>query len=469
MDAYTHIFLLGIKGAGMANIALILKKMGKSVTGSDTHETFITEELLRKNSIHSLLGFDPDILPKNIDLFVYSAAHGGRQNPQAVEAIRRNIPIMHQAEFLGLLMESFETKIAVSGCHGKTTTTSLLAKALINLGAEPSYFVGAPSFDGIAGGDYRGSDYFVIEADEYGVNPPIDKTPKFLSLRPNQILCTNVDFDHPDIYSSLDEVKNAYLTFFKDRKLFLCIDDPVTKTLLPSMQNQDYTTYGLDLNADLHIKQIQHLPGGTIFSARYKDRELGDFSLRLYGKKNVLNAAGVIAVLLQNGFPPEKIAKSIGNFEGAARRFSLIFKKNETYLFDDYAHHPHEISTTLQAARDRFPDRKIVAIFQPHTFSRTQAFYKDFASALATADLSFVLPIFPSARENTDEYTVTSQLIQEEAEAHQKMNVKSVKDFEHLRAQLDTFLKPGNIILTMGAGDVYKAKDDIISLIEQKA
>ena len=195
----------------MANLAVILKKLGKDVTGSDVSEEFITDELLKKNKIAWQSGFNPGSLPGNTDLVIYSAAHRGLLNPQIQQAKKRNIPVISQAEFQAKLLDRFKTKIAVCGCHGKTTTSSLLSYALIKLGVNPSYMIGSPSFDGYPGGDYNGSGYFVIEADEYGVDPPRDKTPKFHFLNPNYILCTNIDFDHPDVYKNLDEVKKAYL------------------------------------------------------------------------------------------------------------------------------------------------------------------------------------------------------------------------------------------------------------------
>src|SRR3989338_1660610 len=233
------IFFLGIKGVAMTNLAVIFKKLGKDVTGSDLSEEFITDSILRNFGITFQLDFDPKKLPNNIDLVVYSAAHQGDRNPQVIEAKKRGIKIRSQAEILGELIKKFNLKVAVCGSHGKTTTSSILSYALIKLGAKPSYLVGAPMFNSYPGGDFNSRDYFVIEADEYGVNPPYDLTPKFHFLNPDYILCTNIDYDHPDVYPDINSTKAAFLKFFNSKKLILCLDDePTTQLINQLSQNQ---------------------------------------------------------------------------------------------------------------------------------------------------------------------------------------------------------------------------------------
>ena len=214
-----NIFFVGIKGVAMANLGVVLKKMGKNVTGCDVEEEFITDKLLKDNKITWKVGFKD--LPKNIDLMVYSAAHQGLSNPLIIKAKKRKVNVISQAGLLGELMLGFETKIAVAGCHGKTTTASLLSYALNKLNAKPSYFVGVPFFTDYQGADYQEKKYFVIEADEYGINPPSDKTPKFFKLNPDWIICTNIDFDHPDVYKNIEETRKAFVKFFGEKKLIL--------------------------------------------------------------------------------------------------------------------------------------------------------------------------------------------------------------------------------------------------------
>ena len=464
-----NIFLVGIKGVAMANLASILQKMGKSVLGSDVSEEFITEELLKKNSISVQRGFISSDLPENTDLVIYSSGHQGQENPQVLEAKKRAIKTITQAEFLGELAKQFRTTIAVCGCHGKTTASSLLAYALKKLGAKPSYMVGSSQFNNLPGGDYEGNDYFVVEADEYGVNPPYDLTPKFHFLDPDYILCTNIDFDHPDVYKDLTHTQEVFLKFFYKRKLILCADDGPTIQTVNSLDRKQYTTYGYLHHADAEISHVKTIAQGSSFKLTIGGHLRGvleaGFTIKLSGEKNISNTAGVVLTLLQLGFSTEKIRDAIKDFSGAKRRFELISVIGETYLFDDYAHHPKEISATIKAARVRFPKRKIVVIFQPHTYSRTQAFIPDFASSLGLADKTYILPIFPSARENVKSFKVSSSDIA-------RLNpdkIVYVDSRRELLKHLTSYIKQSEVIFTMGAGDVYKLKEEIIPLLRSKA
>ena len=464
-----NIFIVGIKGVAMANLALILKKMGKNVTGSDVSEEFITDELLRKNKIRYTIGFNPDDLPKNTDTIIYSAAHRGTDNPQTKEGQRRGIKIQSQPEVLGQLSKQFKTTIAVCGCHGKTTTTSLLAYSLIKLGVKPSYLVGSPSLDGYDGGNYHTTvhgSYFVVEADEYGVNPPLDKTPKFHFLHPDYIVCTNIDFDHPDVYRNIEEVKKAFFNFFNGHKLILCTDDLLNVQLIKRLDTKKIQTYGFNKDADLKIGNIRINELGSSFDLCYKTKHLGECLLPLFGKKNILNTTGVVLTLLNLGFSFEKIKKALVGFTGAKRRFEKIAFINDIYLFDDYGHHPAEIEATIQAARSRFPQRRIVVIFQPHTFSRTQVLKSEFALSLSLADLSIVLDIFSSARERKEDFKVNSLDIEKIAKEYNKNNVAYIRKNKLLNF-LAKNLKKGDVVFTMGAGDVYKLKDDIIEVMKK--
>lgn len=474
-----NIFLVGIKGVAMADLAVILTKMGKKVSGSDIAEEFITDDLLKKNGVPLTVGFDINNIPQDIDLVIYSSGHLGKKNPQVLEAKKRGINTVTQAEFLGEFTKYFKTTIAVCGCHGKTTTSSLLAYALKNLGAKPSYLVGSSQFNNLPGGDYEGNDYFVVEADEYGVNPPYDLTPKFHFLKPDYILCTNIDFDHPDVYPSLAQVKESFLYFFlklydnfasadtnlSAKKLFFCTDDKNLMAVAKKLEQNKYLTYGFRLEADLQILNVKIDNNSSLFNLSYKGKHLGEFSIQLFGEKNISNAAGVILVLLQLGFTGEKIKDAIKNFSGAKRRYELIYQSKETYLFDDYAHHPQEIAATINATRARFPKKRIVVIFQPHTYSRTQALLKDFATSLSLADKTYILPIFPSARENVKNFKVSSNDIA-------RLNSDKIiyVDSKHeLLKHLTPYIKQSEVIFTMGAGDVYKLKEEIIPILRSKA
>jgi len=462
-----NIFFLGIKGVAMANLAVILKKMGKNVTGCDIEEEFITDKLLKDNKISWTVGFDFKKLLKKTDLIVYSAAHGGTNNPLVVQAIKNKVNIISQAQLLGELMDQFKTKIAVCGCHGKTTTSSLLVYALNKLKQYPSYLVGVPFFTGHQGGNFQEKKYFVVEADEYGVNPPVDKTPKFHLLNPNYIIATNIDFDHPDVYKDIEETKKAFKKFFSDKKIIANINDP---NLLRCIDTSKSIAYGESEKANYQIINCKITEDESTFEIK----NVGEFKISLFGKHNVSNATAVIVQLLELGFKADEIAKSLVGFTGAERRFELVYKNNDIYLFDDYAHHPAEIAATINAAKARFKDRRIIVIFQPHTYSRTQNLLKEFGESLSLADISLVLPIFASARENASNFNVSSKDIVAKIKDTLKEDSlnKDCLYFEsddQLINQLDRILKEGDVVFTMGAGDVYKLRKQIIKTIDQKS
>lgn len=469
MDA-TNIFIVGIKGAAMCHIAVILKKMGKQVGGCDVADQFITDEVLTQNGIVPDIGFDTKNLTSQVDLVVYSAAHGGTDNPVVVAAKNTGVAVMSQAELLGELLTQFNITIAVCGTHGKTTTTSLLTYAFMKLGSSPSYLIGSSNFtaDGktYPGGDYQGRDYFVIEADEYGVNPPLDKTPKFQLLKPTHIIALNVDFDHPDVYANLEEVKQAFTTFFEEgkAKITYCADDAVLADVATSLPALTTTSFGLSEQSKYRISNIRVEETHTLFSLTSYDESITDIALSLYGEKNVSNAAGVIVCLLDLGFTPDEIKRAIAGFTGPKRRLELKFENKDTYLFDDYAHHPAEIEATIAALRARFPGHRLVTIFQPHTFSRTATLVNEFSKALSGSDLVYVMPIFASAREATGNQTVSS------GDIVSKLTDQVIGHSIANQAQLSTSLKADihakDIVVTMGAGDVYKLSDAIIELIK---
>ncbi|PIV09780.1 hypothetical protein COS31_02830 [Candidatus Roizmanbacteria bacterium CG02_land_8_20_14_3_00_36_15] len=469
-----NIFFLGIKGVAMANLAVILKKIGKRVYGTDIEEEFITDKLLKDNKINWQTGFDSEILSKNIDLVVYSAAHGGLDNPQIITAKKRKIKIISQAELLGELMADFQVKIAVAGCHGKTTTSSLLAYVLNRLKAKPSYLVGVPFFTsyqpvvGFAdhqGTNYEKGKYFVVEADEYGVNPPKDKTPKFFKLNSDWIICTNIDFDHPDVYKNIEGTKRAFLKFFDEKKLILCIDNKTILQSLNQLKRSNYITYGFSTKADYQITNWKVNDDGSefeIFGPRRARLDSSLFKISLFGEQNISNAAAVIVQLIEIGYKTADIKKAIVGFIGAKRRLEKVYEKNGTYLFDDYAHHPTEIKASIKALRARFTDKRIIIIFQPHTYSRTMFLLKEFADSLSLADTAFILPIFSSAREKTTQFKISSQDI-----INGRKNLSYVKSNVQLINQLNKVLRKGDVIVTMGAGNVYKLKEKIIKIIIQ--
>lgn len=453
----------------MANIAVILRQMGISVTGSDTEDTQPTDILLTEHGISWSTGFDPDDIPTETKNVVYAASHQGRNNPQVQEAEKRGLTIIHQAPFLGQLISDFHTSVAVCGCHGKTTTSSLLAYALSKLQAHPSWLVGAPSFNEYWGGQYQGSDYFVIEADEYAIDPPRDTTPKLLSLRPTYTLCLNIDYDHPDVYENLDATKHTFETFFHQtqKRIIACAEDANTNHVLQTLSPERYLTYGFDHHNDLVISDIRYDEVHSSFRVTYQGNDRGIFTLSLFGEKNILNAAGVILFLFECGFTSDQIRDAIRYFTGAKRRFELIANEHNIYLFDDYAHHPHELEALIHAARSRFPNHRFIIIFQPHTYTRTAQMKEEFAMVLGKADKALVLPIFGSAREQF-QGSISSHDIEKSAQQKNISTISASDSSEELLTQLDHIMQPGDVLCTVGAGDVYKLGDKIVEMMKNK-
>ncbi len=467
------IFFVGIKGVAMANLAVMAKKMGKTVNGSDVGEDYSTDGILNKNQIRWSIGFSEKEITPDLDLLVYSASHQGKKNPQVVSAEKQGIKTVSQALFINEIMSGFPDKVAVCGCHGKTTTSSLMAYALIRLNEKPSYLVGAASFSGYPAGDYQPGRFFVVEADEYGVNPPLDRTPKLKLINPNFIICNNIDFDHPDVYADLTETKKAFSFFFdkvvgeKDGKnhLFFCQDDKVLMDTAKNLPRDSYLTYGLSKQADLVISDWSVKETESSFALSFRGSSWGRFTIKLFGLKNISNAAGVILALANFGFSIDQIKRSVAYFKGADRRFELIAKVGDTYLFDDYAHHPHEIATTIEAVRERFKNRRLIVVFEPHTFSRTKALLDDFALNLAKADLALIAPIFASARENPENFDINSEAIVAKAEKNGAKNLLAFSSYRKIIEFLSSNIQSGDVIFTMGAGHIYKMKNDIIKIL----
>lgn len=463
------VFIVGIKGVAMANLARILTQMGKIVSGSDSAETFITDELLAESNISVINSFKAEDLPPNTNLVIYAASHAGLHNPQVIEAQKRGLKVMHQAEVLGELMNEYKHSLAVCGCHGKTTTTSLLTYALKNLGVDPSFMIGTSTFNNQWAGEFGKKDYFVVEADEYGMAPPEDKTPKFIALNPKAVIALNIDFDHPDVYSTIEETKAAFHAFLsKDsiKRIVACIDSKDIEEVIGLLDEEKIITYGISEKVDVQITNIQALSEGMSFTLIWNNSS-EVFRTPLFGEKNVLNTAAVIILLKELGFEIETIKSAFNGFTGAKRRFEEVAFINSTYLFDDYAHHPEEIRTTIASARARFPSERVVIIFQPHTYSRTYNLKDEFVKALSMADQAVILPIFASAREKVTENSISAYDLELHAEKNGIHNIQAVTKNDELINIISQVIKKGDIIFTMGAGDVYKAKNDIITLLEK--
>lgn len=471
LTKYKYIHFVGIKGVGMAPLAIITKETGIKVTGSDISDEFITDWALKKAGIKPLVGFsDKHITPPvgGPDLVITTGAHGGFDNPEVEHARYTGIPVMAQGEAVGefmrgeILGREDIIGISVAGSHGKTTITAMLATILSKNNLDPSYIVGTGSInkDWLPGHYGRGQ-YFVAEADEYANEPKYDKTPKFLYQQPKMIIMPNIEFDHPDIFGSIDDVREAFLKFVtslpRNGTLIACGDDPQINKILPQVSSK-VITYGRTADNDLVLTRVSQNQDKTYFWVEQKNVSLGEFMLGVPGAHNALNAVAVIANCLELGISVDSLKKTLPTFTGSKRRFEFVGQKEGILFYDDYAHHPTEIKTTLKLAKTIFPKKKIICIFQPHTFSRTRILFNEFVHSFGDATDVIIIDIYPSLREEPDPAVSSRKLVLEMNKIHP--NVRFLSQAGTVVEYIDNKIAQGDfkdaIIITMGAGDVYK-------------
>lgn len=432
-----HIHFTGIKGVGMTALSLCAQDLGIKVTGSDVEEIFVTDEVLKERKILWEVGFDGDRINKGVDLVITTGAHGGLQNPEVLSAKKKNIPVLTQAEALAEFSQGKDI-VAVCGVGGKSTTSALIAHILDFCGLHPSYAVGVGRIHplGYPGKyDLKGK-WFVCEADEYVNSPGVDNTPKFLFLSPKVVVATNIEHDHPDIYPTLKDTKKAYLDFF--RKI------PKDGLLIVNAE---------DKNVDEIVRSL------SCRVVRFNTRDKIKSSLS--GEYNQGNIAAAILVADYLGIPKDRVLQAIESFRGTQRRFEKIGKtKGGAEIYDDYAHHPKEIAAVLKAARETFGTRRIIAIFQPHTYSRTKALFREFARVFGDCDIAGFMDIYSSAREEKDP-SVSSELLASETKKYHK-NVVYMGDHTTTITWLKENLRKGDILLTLGAGDIFYIHKELV-------
>lgn len=466
MNKIKSIHFVGIKGVGMTPLAIIAKEAGIKVSGSDIDSEFITDKVLSKAGIKPLVGFSREHIKDKPDFVITTGAHGGFNNIEVIEAKKREIKVMTQGEGVGVFMEGkiFQrnfTGISVAGTHGKTTTTAMVATVLKNLGLDPSFVIGTGfvlSLD--SSGHYGKGKYFVAEADEYATEPNLDKTAKFLWQHPKVAIITNIEFDHPDVYRTIDEIREAFLKFAnqlsKDGLLVACGDDKEVKKLLIDYKGR-HLTYGFNKDNDFIIKHVKFLGQGLEFTLNKKHKKIvGRFGLSVFGQHNALNATASIIASLELGLPADKIKKSLLEFVGTKRRSEYIGQLSSgARLYDDYAHHPTEIQKTLSGFRNRFPKSRIVCIFQPHTYSRTKSLFEQFIKSFNDADIVIVTNIYASLRERTDP-TISSKDLTDKMGLYKKdvLFIPNLSDVVEYIGKMN--FGSDTVIITMGAGDVYK-------------
>lgn len=469
MQKPKSIHFVGIKGVGQAPLAIIAKEAGITVTGCDIDQAFITDETLKKAGIKPLIGFD-EAHVKDVDLVITTGAHGGFDNKEVVAAKANHIPILTQGEAVGAFMQGEVlartfSGISVAGSHGKTTTTAIIATVFTEAGIDPSFVIGTGNVAALGSCGHLGiGEYFIAEADEYATEPTYNKRTKFLWQYPQIAVFTNLDLDHPDLYESEDALVKVFHEFAmqlpNDGLLVVNGDDKNLQKLLKRYSG-NVITYGQSENNDYVVSGVRVSEMRTFFSVTHKGIPLGEFSISVQGEYNALNATAAIIVAMQCELSIENIQKGLKAFTGSKRRSE--YKKtliSGAIVYDDYAHHPTEISKTLEAFRASFPKKHILCIFQPHTYSRTKTLFNDFTHAFSSADEVILTDIYPSLREAPD-LSVSSQVLAAETKKYAKAvsYLPSLDDVVKYITQQE--FDKNTIIITMGAGDVYKICDNI--------
>lgn len=468
--AAESIHFTGIKGVGMTALAGVAADMGKTVSGSDTAEIFPTDDWLSRSGIRVSTGFRPDHVPENCRLLVYTGAHGGADNPEVVAAGKRGLPVLNYARALAEVTAG-KTLVATAGVGGKSTTAGLLATIMETAGSRPSWVIGVGGLKPLndPGRWRRESRIFVAETDEFSADPGHDPTPKFHYLQPTVAVVTNIAHDHPDIYPTINDVLASFRTFVAklapDGVIIAGGDSPVVSQWLKDSR-RPRLTYGFSPLADWRIIRHRTAAEKQLFSLQYRQVVYPDLVLNLPGKHNLLNAAAAFAAAHFLGFNPDKISAGLKAFTGAKRRFELIADRGGIRLYDDYAHHPLEIEAVLAAARDWLPGRRLVVVFQSHTYSRTRALLRQFAASLSAADAVIVNEIFASARE-TDTLGVSGLGLARAVQEHQAECYFASGEAETLE-RLVRLLRPGDAVFTLGAGNNWLWHKQIIKLMKPR-
>ena len=454
----TKIHFVGIGGMGMCGIAEVLANMGYRVSGSDNNETEITRHLARIGCTISR-GHRADNLGES-DVVVVSSAIKG-YNPEVEAARARQIPVIPRAEMLGELMR-MKYAIAVAGAHGKTTSTTMMHTVLMAAGYDPTAVIGGRVNSlGLANARWGKSDYLVAEADE--------SDGSFLTLFPTVAIVTNVDPEHLDHYGTYDNVKRAFTDFCNRVPFYgvsaLCMDNAGVREILPNLTKR-FTTFGINTQATYRARNVRPDGLSTKFVAWRHATELGEVTLPMPGAHNVLNALGVLAIADFMGIPFETYVKALAQFEGVARRFTVRGEVGGVTVVDDFGHHPAEVKATLDGARTSFPGRRIIAAFQPHRYTRTRDQLTEFSRAFHDADKVVICDIAAAGEKPIE--GVTSEIVVRNAREAGHRDISYVPKREDVAAWLDQHAKPGDLVITLGAGNIQLTCNEIIALLEKR-
>lgn len=445
------IHFVGIGGAGMSAIAKVLLQLGYEITGSDIAKSSVTGKLEQLGA-KVYLGHDADHIAQAEAVVTSTAIRDN--NPEIQAARAKKIPVFHRSEVVAFLMRSRQG-IAVAGAHGKTTTTSMIALMLEKAGVDPTIVIGG-ELEYIGGNAKLGKgNYLVAEADE--------SDGSFLKLSPQIAVVTNIENDHMDYYGTMENILQTFREFLlllspQNGFAVLCFDNAYIREMAGSLE-RSFMSYAIDYPADLMAKSIRTQGAVTHYDIYQQEYYLGSITLNVPGRHNILNSLAAVAVGLKIGLRFSEIAEGLAEFRGAKRRFQTKARINGVWIVDDYAHHPTEITTTLLAARQTEPKR-LICVFQPHRFSRTKLLLTEYGVAFKPADILILTDIYSAGEEPIP--GITGEVIRDEVEKQTKQLVTYIADVDKIARYLTEVVEPGDLVITMGAGNIYKAGEELV-------
>lgn len=451
------IHFVGIGGAGMSPLARIMLELGYHVSGSDREDSGVIENL-RRLGAKVMLGGQKAENVRGADAIVVSTAIP-YDNPEVLAAWDLGITKLHRSDINAALVNEYKG-IAVAGAHGKTTTTSMLGVALTKAGVSPTVVVGGEVPDLGTNAVLGEGDYLVSEADE--------SDGSFLKLRPHIAVVTNVEDDHMDHYGTMENIIRAFTQFIQnvDREngyAVLCFDNENLRHIARHIDRK-YYSYAIDHEADYQARNILTTGKGISFDVVHGEEMLGHISLNIPGRHNVLDAMACLVTGLSIGVPFEKMAAGLAAFHGAKRRFQTKGRIDGVWIVDDYAHHPTEIAATLQAAKETKPAR-LICVFQPHRYSRTQLLHEEFGKAFRSADLLVLTDVYAAGEAPIE--GISGETILQEVRRQSGQSVVYLPEREKLASYLKKEIQEGDLVITMGAGDIYKTGEELVELLQK--
>jgi UDP-N-acetylmuramate--alanine ligase len=453
-----HIHFVGIGGIGMSGIAELLLNLGYKISGSDLQESDITHRL---ESLGGTINIGHDAAwIKEADVVVTSSAIAA-DNPEVQSAVNSHIPVIPRAEMLAELMRLNKFGIAIAGSHGKTTTTSMVAWVLAQAGLDPTIVIGG-KVDCLGGSNAKlgEGDFLVAEADE--------SDGSFLKLAPVLEVVTNIDLEHLDYYNSIEEIKSVFLEFIDKIPFYgaaiLCMDDTHVASILPEIKKR-ILTYGLTRQANIYARGISTNGLNSCFEVFRENESLGEITLALAGEHNVYNALATVTVGLELDIPFAVIAAALQSFSGVQRRLQIKGERRDITVVDDYGHHPTEIRATLSALRDAWPERRTVVLFQPHRYSRTNSLAEDFYTAFYEADILLLTEIYGAGETPIPGVTAEGLLRGIKQHGHQYAHFEPT--FDKLIDKAIDIIVPGDVVLTLGAGNIWQAGEKLLTMIKK--